>query len=81
MNRPRKQITVDAEVAAALRRLAIGELRNHQQHPNGDITFEIDHDVEAEIERMRQPGESDCDVVRRMIEQGSEIRIAPRKPN
>ena len=81
MNRSRKQITVDADVGAALRRLAIGELRGHQQHANGDISFEIDDEVAAEIERLRRPGENDSALLRRIIEENTELRLQPRKPN
>ena len=81
MNRPRKQITVDADMGAALRRLGIGELRGYQTQPNGDMTFEIDDEVAAELERLRQPGESEAAVVRRIIEERTEISLHPKKPN
>ena len=81
MNRPRKQITVDADIGAALRRLAIGELCEYQEQPNGDMTFEIDDEVAAEIDRLRQPGEGDSAVLRRIIAERSEISLRPKKPN
>ena len=81
MNRSRKQITVDADIGAALRRLAIGDLRGYQEQPNGDMTFEIDDEVAAEIDRLRQPGESDSTVLRRIIEKRTGISLPLRKPN
>jgi hypothetical protein len=81
MNRSRKQITVDADIGAALRRLAIGELRDYQEQPNGDMTFEVDDEVAAEIERLRQPGESDSSVLRRIIAERTDISLRPKKPN
>ena len=81
MNRSRKQITVDADIGAALRRLAIGELRDYREEPNGDMTFEIDDEVAAELERLRQPGESDSTVLRRMIGENTDIVLQPKKTN
>ena len=76
-----RQITVDAEVAAALRRLAIGEFRGGEVHPNGDVTFEIDDEVEARMEQFRQPGDDDSTWLRRILKICGGIDLPPKKAN
>lgn len=77
----RKRITVDAAIAAALRRLATGELGGYQEHSNGDISFDIDEEVAARIDHERKPGEDDAAVVRRMIKENTDISLPPARPN
>ncbi len=77
----RNLLTVDADVAAAMESLAIGEMRHYTRHPNGEISFEIDQDVQAALEQKRFPGESDSDLVRRLIKERTGVEIPQPKPN
>jgi hypothetical protein len=81
MSRHRKRITVDAEVAAALRRRALGEFGGYHVEANGDITFEVDDEVAAELERYRQPGDDESTLLRRVLKQRAGIDVPPKKAN
>jgi len=81
MTSPWRSITVAPDVARALQQLAIADLRGYTVLPNGDVTFEIDPEVAAELDRRRLPNESDSDLMRRIIREETSIAGAPRKPN
>lgn len=76
-----KRITVDAEVANALRGLAIGEMEGVTALPDGQVAFLIDPDVAAELGRQRQPGEDDSRLLRRVLKEQTGIIIPERRPN
>jgi hypothetical protein len=76
-----KRITVDAEVANALRGLAIGEMEGVTALPDGQVAFLIDPDVAAELERQRQSGEDDSRLLRRVLKDQNGIIIPERRPN
>ena len=74
-----KRITVDAEVAAAVRRLAIGEFRRGEVQPNGDETFDIDPEVAATMEQFRQPGDDESMLLRRILKICAGIEVPPKR--
>jgi hypothetical protein len=76
-----KRITVDAEVAHALRGLAIGEMEGVTALPDGQVAFLIDPDVASELERQRKPGEDDSRLLRRVLKDQTGILIPERRPN
>jgi hypothetical protein len=76
-----KRITVDAEVANALRGLAIGEMEGVTALPDGQVAFLIDPDVAAELDCQRQPGEDDSRLLRRVLKEQTGIIIPERRPN
>lgn len=76
-----KRITVDAEVANALRGLAIGEMEGVTALPDGQVAFLIDPDVAAELDRQRQPSEDDSRLLRRVLKDQTGIIITERRPN
>ena len=81
MSSPWRCITVAPDVARALQHLAIADLRGYTVLPNGNVTFEIDPEVAAELDRRRLPRESDSDLLRRIIREETGVAGAPRKPN
>ncbi len=76
-----KRITVDAEVANALRGLAIGEMEGVTALPDGQVAFLIDPEVAVELDRQRQPGEDDSRLLRRVLKDQTGIIITERRPN
>jgi len=81
MNAKRKQITINAELATALRRAAAGKLVGYHQHPNGDITFEIDAEVATKLDNHRQPGDDDSALIRRALKLCLGLEVPRTKPN
>ena len=79
---PTHTITVDKQVAAAMRRASLTGDMDGPMHiaANGDVTFPVDDEGWKAIEHARQANESDGDVVRRLLLENGFPTAPPSKP-
>jgi len=45
------------------------------------VTFLIDPEVAAQLEHLRQPGDDDTDLLRRILKERAGLEIPRRRPN